>query len=132
MENIELKKEMLVSKKTQRALAEETEISQEMQRYILYAGMYADMENRAAVQQVKQGGGIKYLWSRVFLPYEQLRAQYPSLRCKFLIPFYQIRRWFRLAFGKDAKNVARELKANATLESDKKARIAKLLEQIGL
>ena len=27
MENIELKKEMLVSKKTQRALAEETEIS---------------------------------------------------------------------------------------------------------
>ncbi len=112
---------------------ETTSLSREMQDYILYAGMYADTENRAAVQQAKKGGRIQYLWSRFFLPYEQLKLQYPNLeKRKFLLPFYQVKRWFRLLFGKDSKNVSRELKANVYLQSDKKERIAKLLKDLEL
>ncbi len=112
---------------------ETTSLSREMQDYILYAGMYADTENRAAVQQAKKGGRIQYLWSRIFLPYEQLKLQYPNLeKRKFLLPFYQVKRWFRLLFGKDSKNVSRELKANVYLQSDKKERIAKLLKDLEL
>jgi len=104
-----------------------------MQDYILYAGMYADTENRAAVQQAKKGGSIQYLWSRIFLPYEQLKLQYPTLeKYKILLPFYQVKRWCRLLFGKDSKNVSRELKANVYLQSDKKERIAKLLKDLEL
>jgi hypothetical protein len=112
---------------------EETSLSREMQDYILYAGMYADTENRAAVQQVKKGGRIKYLWSRIFLPYEQLKTQYPNLaKRKILVPFYQIKRWCRLLFGKDSKNVSRELKASINVQADKKERIAKLFKNLDL
>ena len=112
---------------------EETSLSREMQDYILYAGMYADIENRAAVQQVKKGGRFKYLWSRIFLSYEQLKTQYPNLaKRKILFPFYQIKRWCRLLFGKDSKNVSRELKANVNVQADKKERIAKLFKDLDL
>lgn len=112
---------------------ETTSLSREIQDYILYAGMYADTENRAAVQQVKKGGRIKYLWSRIFLPYEQLKTQYPNLaKRKILFPFYQIKRWCRLLFGKDSKNVSRELKANVNVQADKKERIAKLFKDLDL
>lgn len=113
--------------------AEPTELSQEMQEYILYAGMYADTDNKAAVQHVKKGGKFKYLFSRVFLSYEQLKRQYPKLeKHKFLVPFYQVKRWCRLLFGRDSKNLSRELKANANVQSDKKERIAKLLKELQL
>ena len=112
---------------------EATSLSREIQDYILYAGMYADTENRAAVQQAKKGGRIQYLWSRIFLPYEQLKTQYPNLgKRKIWFPFYQIKRWCRLLFGKDSKNVSRELKANVNMQADKKERIAKLLKDLEL
>ena len=112
---------------------EATSLSREMKDYILYAGMYADIENRAAVQQVKKGGRIKYLWPRIFLSYDQLKLQYPNLqKHKILLPFYQVKRWCRLLLGKDSKNVSRELKANVYLQSDKKERIAKLLKNLEL
>ena len=110
-----------------------TAIAEEIQDYILYAGMYADTENRAAVQQIKKGGKFKYLFSRIFLPYEQLKLQYPSVeRRKILFPFYQVKRWCRLLFGKDSKNVSRELKANVQVQGDKKDKIAKLLKDLDL
>ena len=112
---------------------EETSLSREIQDYILYAGMYADTENRAAVQQVKKGGRIKYLWSRIFLSYEQLKLQYPKLeKYNILLPFYQVKRWCRLLFGKDSKNVSRELKTNVNMQNKKKERIAKLLKDLDL
>lgn len=113
--------------------AQETEISQDIKNYILHAGMYADTENRVAVQHIKKGGHFKYLCSRIFLPYENLKFQYPNLqKRKWLLPFYQVKRWCRLLFGKDSKNVSRELKANINLRKDKKERIAKLLKDLDL
>ena len=113
--------------------AKETQTSIDVQDYILYAGMYADVENRIAVQQIKKGGRFQYWWSRIFLPYEQLKLQYPKLeKGKLLLPFYQIKRWCRLLFGKNAQNISRELAANVNAQGDKKKRIAKLLKDLDL
>ena len=112
---------------------ETTELSRDLQDYILYAGMYADTENRIAVQQIKKGGRFQYWRERIFLPYDQLKLQYPNLKnYKILLPFYQVKRWCRLLFGRDAKNVSRELKANANVQGGKKERIAKLLKDLEL
>ena len=114
-------------------IIEPTELSRDIQDYILYAGMYADTENRIAVQQIKKGGRFQYWWSRIFLPYDQLKSQYPNLKnYKILLPFYQVKRWCRLLFGRDAKNVSQELKANAKVQGGKKERIAKLLKDLEL
>lgn len=113
--------------------APETQLSKDIRGYILYAGMYADTENRIAVQQIKKGGRFQYWRERIFLPYDQLKLQYPNLKNrKILLPFYQVKRWCRLLFGKGPKNVSRELKANANVQGDKKERIAKLLKDLGL
>ena len=110
-----------------------TSITQDVQEYILYAGMYGDIGNKAAIQQVKRGGKVRYIFSRIFIPYEELKKQYPKLeRRKWLMPFYQVKRWCRLLVGKDAKNASRELKANAFLGKDKKKRIDKLLKKLEL
>ena len=111
----------------------ETQLSKDIREYILYAGMYADIENRIAVQQIKMGSCFHYWWTRIFLPYEQLKLQYPNLqKHKILLPFYQVKRWCRLLFGKDSKNVSRELKANVNMQAEKKERIAKLLKDLDL
>ena len=111
----------------------ETNLSQEIAEYILYSGMYADTGNRVAVQQIQKGGRLRYLLSRIFLPYKQLKMQYPNLeKYKILFPFYQVKRWIRLLFGRDAKNVSRELKANIAVTDEKKERVAKVLKELNL
>jgi adenine-specific DNA-methyltransferase len=63
----------------------------------------------------------------------ELKTQYPNLeKRKILFPFYQIKRWGRLLFGKDSKNVSRELKASINVQADKKERIAKLFKNLDL
>lgn len=110
---------------------EKTDLANEIQDYILYAGMYADTENRAAVNQIKEGGRFKYLWSKIFLPYAQLSLQYPTIQTKkWLTPVYQVKRWLRLLFGKDARTASRELKANVSVEKNKKQKIKRLLEKL--
>lgn len=112
---------------------EEIKLAEEIKDYILYAGMYGDTENRVVVHHIKKGGRFKYLWSRIFLTYNQLVVQYPKLeRKKWLLPFYQVKRWIRLLFGKDSQNVSKELKVNMRFKNDKKSSIAKLLEDLGL
>ena len=111
----------------------QTQLSKDIQDYILYAGMYADTKNRVAVQHAKKGGRFKYLWSRVLLPYGQLALQYPTLeKRKYLLPFYQVKRWLRLLLGRDAKNVSRQLRANVSAQDDRKERVAKLLKDLDL
>ncbi len=114
-------------------VSSQAEALRDLQEYVLYAGMYADSVNRAAVQQVRNGGKIKNIFSRIFLPYEQLKEQYPNLENrKGLLLFYQIKRWVRLLFGKDSKNVAHELKTNAAIEKEKRQSVEKLLTTLGL
>jgi len=111
--------------------ADMTSLAKDIQDYILYAGMYADTENRAAVNQAKKGGRVKYLRSKIFLPYAQLSLQYPTIQTKkWLTPFYQIKRWLRLLFGQDSKSAARDLKANVSIEKKKRQQIEKLLKEL--
>lgn len=112
---------------------EETPIVDEIKQYVLYAGMYADVENRVAIKQMKQGGKAKYYCSRLFLSYDDLLLQYPKLHNrKWLIPFYQIKRWFRLLFGKDSNTVSKEIKASGRVTNIKREKVKKLFKELGL
>lgn len=74
-----------------------------LQEYVIDSGAFGTKSNSFAVQQTKSKGKIRYIISRIFLPYEELKLQYPILREKaFLTPVYEICRWFRLIFGKES------------------------------
>lgn len=108
-------------------------ISQQMEDYILRGGVYGNNENRITVQQQKKGGRIKYALSKIFIPYDVIKFHYPILqKHKWLIPFMEVRRWFKLIFCGHAKRTLNELKYNQSISADKADVTKNFLENIGL
>ena len=64
----------------------------ELENYILFAGMYGDMTNRVAVAKAKENRGNRVLLTRVFLPYDKLKIKYPKLaKHRVLYPYYTVK-----------------------------------------
>ncbi len=113
--------------------AEHTDITRQMEQYILRGGVYGTSENRIAVQQQKKGGRIKYALSKIFIPYEVIKFHYPILqKHRWLTPIMEVRRWFKLAFCGHAKRSMRELKQNNNISNAEAENIQMFLKNIGL
>lgn len=113
--------------------ATHTEVTKGIERYILRGGVYGTRENSVAVQQQKRGGKLRYALSRIFLPYRSLKFQYPVLqKHRWLLPFMEVRRWFKLVFGGKLKSSVHELQCNNQISKEEQAQTAQFLSQIGL
>ena len=112
---------------------ESNELIEEIERYVFRSGIYGNVENRVAVQTVKQGGKLKYLLQRIFLPYDQLKFLYPTLQKRpMLYPFYVVKRWFRI-FDRDTKRRAMlELNETTRGDAEKQARVAELFKELNI
>lgn len=103
----------------------------EMEKYILLGGVYGTEKQRAQAGQSLKGGKIKYVWSRIFLPYSKLSEIYPVIkRHKILTPFCQIARWLRAIFKN--KRASREMRAVKSVSNSEIQRTKELLENLGL
>ena len=113
--------------------AEHTEITRQMEGYILRGGVYGTTTNRVAVQQQKQGGKVKYALSKIFIPYDVIKFHYPILqKHRWLTPIMEIRRWGKLIFCGHLKRTVNELKYNNTISDDAAAEAKTLLKNVGL
>lgn len=113
--------------------AEHTEITRQMEEYILRGGVYGTTTNRVAVQQQKQGGKMKYALSKIFIPYDVIKFHYPILqKHKWLTPIMEVRRWGKLVFCGHLKRTVKELKYNSTISEDAAAETRTLLKNVGL
>ena len=109
------------------------ELAERMGKYILDGGVYGTNENRIAVQQQKTGGRLRYILSRVFLPYESLKFHYPILqKHRWLTPFMEIRRWFKLVFCGHFRRVKKELNYNQSIDKASAEETRRFLCDIGL
>lgn len=112
---------------------EHTDVTQQMQNYVLCGGVYGTTENRVAVQQVKRGGKFRYAFSRIWLPYDTLKFHYPSLDGKrALLPFYEMRRWCKLIFCGGAKRGMNELRLNSEVSDTEMEKTKEMLERLGI
>lgn len=112
---------------------EHSEITQEMEDYVLQGGVYGTLEQQLAMSQNKKGGKFRHLLSKIFLSYEQMRVYYPSVKkCPILFPFYQVRRWFRILFCGGRKTAMNEIKLNQSLSEEKKQAAKNLIDELGL
>ncbi len=112
---------------------EYTELSQKMEAFILFGGVYGTVENMTVVQQVKKGGRLPSILSKIFLPYGMLKGLYPVLqRHKWLMPFCQVARWFRLLSGERWKRSVNELKTNMAGSHNNNTYVADLLKELDL
>ncbi len=110
-----------------------TPITAQMENYLLKGGVYGNMQNRVAVQQVKKGGKFRYIFSRIWLPYSILKFQYPVLeKRKWLSPICQVRRWGRLIFCGRAKNGMEELKVSNQVDEQTAQGVTEMLRALDL
>lgn len=113
--------------------AKHTEVTRDLEEYIVGAGVYGSLENKVAVLQDEKKGGFRYVLSRIFLPYKKMKRLYPKLeKAPILLPFYHVKRWFLFLFKKDKKRALAELKYSSSISDEKKERIATLRKNLGL
>lgn len=110
---------------------EHTEITRQMQDYLLKGGVYGTTKNRVSVQQIRKGGKIRYAFSRIWLPYDVLKLHYPSLEEKrWLLPIFEVRRWVKLIFCGGFKRSVNELKLNSSMTSEVQIKTKEMLHQL--
>ena len=113
--------------------AKHTEVTRDLEEYIVGAGVYGSLENKVAVLQDEKKGGFRYVLSRIFLPYKKMKRLYPKLeKAPILLPFYHVKRWLLFLFKKDKKRALAELKYSSSISDEKKERIATLRKNLGL
>ncbi len=108
-------------------------VTKQMEDYILRGGVYGNNENRIMVHQQRKGGKIKYALSKIFIPYDVIKFQYPILqKHRWLTPFMEVRRWFKLIFCGHAKRSMRELSYNSNISQSQADEMKNFLYEIGL
>lgn len=108
-------------------------VTQAMEKFVLFGGVYGNSVNHAAVKQVEKKGKVRHILSRIWMPYESLVFRYPNLKGKrFLQPFYEIKRWFSLFNRSVWKRSVGELKTNAAMDKETVNETEKLMDSLGL
>lgn len=104
-----------------------------MQNYILKGGVYGTISNKVVSGQVSKGGKVKYLFSRIWMPYKNLIYLFPSLENrKILLPFYQIARWFKIIFMGGFKRSVKEFGASSKISKKEAKEILNMMKELGL
>lgn len=112
---------------------EHTDLTRQMESYILSGGVYGNSENSNAAGAVRKKGKFRYLWSMAFPPFRTMRMLYPSLRKhKILLLFCYIHRFFSKLFGKNRKRVRSRWKATMNQDPNKIRSTEELLQAVGL
>ncbi|MBO5907593.1 MAG: nucleotidyltransferase family protein [Clostridia bacterium] len=112
---------------------EYTPLAEEMENFILGAGIYGSAENRVAVSRSDKTGKLAYILSRIFMPYKSMKARYRILeRWPVLLPACHVHRWLSLLSPETRKKVRREIEYSASLDKQKGERVGKMLREIGL
>ena len=107
------------------------ELLSDMELYILLGGVYGTKKQGTVSKQIKKGGKLRYLLSRIFVPYKELSVLYPVIKKhKILTPFYQVIRWFGVIFK--AKRIRTELCYVAESDSNSVERAKRLLNELEL
>jgi hypothetical protein len=110
-----------------------TEASEMLENYLLGAGVYGNTENRVKVRTAKQGSRLKYMLSRIFLSTKDLATTYPRLEKQpWLMPIYQVRRWFRLVFCGSFKKSVNELKIAGNVSQKDRDETSEFFETVGI
>lgn len=110
-----------------------TPLTLEIQSYIASGGVYGTADNSFSIKKTKSGGKIKYILSRIFLPYDLLKLQYPVIeKHRILTPFFEVYRWLVLLFGKKSAERKKYSQALNSADDSQGESIVQLLKQLDL
>ena len=112
---------------------EPSDLDKKMEEYIITGGVYGNAKNNASVRKVKGKDRASIMLGVVFYPNDILKKENPILNnYPWLIPLYQVKRWFRI-FNKDKrKKVASIYKSSGAATDDSVQSVAELLKKLNL
>ncbi len=102
-------------------------------QYIFEGGKFGATVNRLSVRQMEAGGKKRYVFQRIFQPYDKIKTTYPILeKHKWLTGYYQIVRWCRLIFKSGLRKRMREMKVTVGVSDEQLASVSDLIKELGL
>ena len=108
-------------------------LSRQLEDYILRGGVFGNSENRILIQQQKQGGKLRFILSRVFLAYDEIKFLYPILqKHRWLMPVMEVRRWIGWILDSTGRKTLRKLKISAGVSTEQADSAKDFLHHIGL
>lgn len=111
--------------------APHTQLSAALESCCLEGGVFDSGRLTGAVKQ-REKRGIRYFLSRLFVKRSFLEEMYPSLKKHpWLLPFCQIRRWFRLLDREKRRNARDEIAAAKTVRSEDIEAFDRMLSDLG-
>ena len=104
-----------------------------LEKFVLDSGAYGTREHLYLANQRKYRGKFRYLFSRIFLPYEKLKYRYPSVkRWPILTPIFAIFRLLQFLFGRKRTFMREYLGVLKNDLVDKAESIDNILDFVGL
>lgn len=112
---------------------DDPDILARIEDFIMGGGIYGNTANRVKMNRAERKGRIGYLLSRLFLPYDHIKYDYPILqKHRLLLPFCQVHRWFRLFRGTTSKRIANEIRINHSITAEGRSDTQAMLKKLGL
>ncbi len=112
---------------------EHDEITLKMEKYILQGGVYGTEENHVLMRTQKSGGRIRYILSRIFVPYVNLKYEFAILqKYRFLTPVFEVYRWILFIIKGNKQSKIKKLNSIKHIPEAQKQTVADMLEKIGL
>lgn len=109
------------------------ELTLEAEEFILRGGVFGTTGNSAAIQRGEGKSKGKQFLKLMFLPSESLKLIYPNLKKHpWLLPFYQVKRWFRVFDRSKRNKIAQRVDANDRISDETVDRVAKLMSDLEL
>lgn len=115
--------------------SEHNETTEIMEDFVLKGGTYGSISNAAAIK-TDDGAVCKAsnsVANKIWKPYDTLKYWYPNLYGKkYLLPFYEVKRWFKLLFGGTVTKNAKMNRYKKTIDSEYTESAEKMLENLEL
>ncbi|MBQ8184038.1 MAG: nucleotidyltransferase family protein [Clostridia bacterium] len=104
-----------------------------MEDFILKGGVYGSENNYFLLRKRRAGGKAGYIFSRIFVSFNELKYEYPILSKKpFLLPFFELYRWIVFIAKGDKKTSKRRYDNIKNVSEENLKNIDDLLNKLGL
>ena len=104
-----------------------------LEAYIIKNGTYGSRESKVMATRVEKRGKIRYIWSRMFLPREDLGILFPGLKERpYLYLYYSVKHWGKVVKKKKGKAVMAEIKLNNEMKQESIEKLEELFCQLGI
>lgn len=98
---------------------EHDEITREMERFILSGGVNGNHKKSIVASQQRKGGKSAFFRKRIIQPYNIMKEKYPILKDhKYLLPFYQMKRWASLLRSDKIARFKKEYNADKSISAE--------------